>query len=67
MVCRFSRGHEGPLTLGHLRRQNQSNDFAVRLSQGRWDRVRVDVHGRSNIRMSQEFLLHLEIDAERVK
>jgi hypothetical protein len=29
--------------------------------------MRVDIHGRSNIRMPQKFLLHLEIDAERVK
>ena len=29
--------------------------------------MRVDIHSRSNIRMSQEFLLHLEIDAERMK
>ena len=29
--------------------------------------MRVDIHGRSNIRMPQEFLSNLEIDTERMK
>jgi hypothetical protein len=50
-----------------LRREHKTNDFTVRLSQRSRNSLRVDIHGRPNIRMSQEFLLHLEIDTERVK
>lgn len=67
ITCRFSRGPEGPLTLGYVRGQYQSNDLAVRFSQGRRNRMRVDIHGRSNICVPQEFLLHVEIHTERVK
>jgi hypothetical protein len=50
-----------------LRREYQANGFAIRFSQRARNGLRVDIHGRSNICMSQEFLLHLEIDAERMK
>ena len=48
-------------------RQHQTNHFAVCFSQGGGNRVGVDVYSGSNICMSQEFLLHLEIDVERMK
>src|SRR5579859_2715081 len=67
MVCSFSRGHRGPLTSRDLRWQHQTDHFAVRLSQCSRNGLRVDVHRRSNIRMSQQFLLHLEIDSKRMK
>lgn len=64
---RFSRGHKGPITSGYLRGEHQTNDFAVRLSQCSRNSLRVDIHGRSSVRMSQEFLLHLEIDPQGMK
>ena len=50
-----------------LRWNDQTNHFAVRFSKGVRNSLRIDIHGRANIRMPQEFLLHLQIDAQCVK
>ena len=61
-VCRFTPTVGSNPTLSAI----QSAHFAL------WmvlysNRLRVDIHRGSNIRMSQEFLLHLEIDAQPVE
>jgi hypothetical protein len=38
--------------------------FASRIAVGT---ARVDIHGRSNIGMSQKFLMYFEIDSQRMK
>jgi hypothetical protein len=48
-------------------RNDHTHDFAIGLSQCCGNGLRIDVHGRANVRVAQEFLLNLEIDSERVE
>jgi hypothetical protein len=50
---RFARELKGALSPRYLRRQHQMNHFAVCFSQGGGNRMRVDIHGRPNICVSQ--------------
>jgi hypothetical protein len=60
------REPKGTLISRNLRWQNQSNDFAVCFSQSGRNGVRVDIHRRTNIRVSQQLLLNLKIHTERM-
>jgi hypothetical protein len=50
-----------------LRWNHQTNHFAVCFAKGSRNRLRLDIHRDPNIRMSEQFLLHLQIDSQRVK
>src|SRR5712692_115392 len=64
--CRFARELKGALSSRYLRWQHQTNHFAVCFSQSGGNRVRVDIHRGTNIRVSQQLLLNLKIHTERV-
>jgi hypothetical protein len=53
MSCRLARELKGALSSRYLRRQHQTNHFAVCFSQSGGNRMRVDIHRRPNICVSQ--------------
>jgi hypothetical protein len=46
-------------------RQQHFYDFTVCFPHRLWDRLRVDVHGCPNVRVTQQFLLHLHVHTKR--
>ena len=51
------------MTSSCSRWQQKSNQFAVRLSQPFWYSPGIDVHRRADVRMTKQFLLHLDVCA----
>jgi hypothetical protein len=64
--CRFVRELKGALSSRYVRRQHQTNHFAVCFSQSGGNRMCVDIHRRPNIRVTQQLLLDLEIYTQRM-
>ena len=61
------RGSKGAVFLSYARGYHQTNNFAVGFPECGRNDMCVDIHGRTNICVTQKFLLHLEVDTKCVQ